>query len=578
MSFLNDVVWLTFLVNAMAGLSFYVVYAAGQFNVSQPGFMLIGAYAAAVATTQSNFPAWYGVPAGIAIVMAVAFLLSRLTARLHGVYLAIATLSFVVIAQQVVIINPGLGGASGLFLIPLHVDLPRAALLLVGVAALVRLIMRSRLGYEMRTAREDEVSAEAIGIHIPSLRLKTALLSACIAALAGAALALSTGFVNPQVFGFSSLISILAIAIVGGTDRWWGPVLGAGLLTILPELTRTANEWREVMYGALILAIIIFFPDGMVGVALRLRDWFAKRLSVASSRQNRDPVSTTRGSEPAHLGEVITPPLDSSEAVEVLNGTDLSKQFGGLRAVDRVTIRLNASRIYGLIGPNGAGKSTLVDLLSGRATPSSGSVLFKGRDMSAASPTFRARAGLGRTFQLMRLPQNMTVSEVVLAGSLVASDVSSAGYILGLPSVRAVHRRARADVKEILRTVGLSDVAQVRVRYASFGEQRLLEIGRALALNPSLLLLDEPTAGLNRELLPRIAQVLRSLAENGVAVVIIEHNVAFIRDLVHDLYVLDTGTVIAHGEPNKVLSLDAVVASYVGKPTRTEPAEKGENV
>lgn len=301
-----DSIVLAFLTSAVAALAFYMVYGAGQMNISQAGFMAVGAYAAALSMRSEQFPLWLGLIIGLAVATVLSLALAVVTAKLGGVYLAVATLAFVVVVQQVIIVNPSIGGAVGLPGIPRLLGVREAAIVTLVVVLFVRRLVGSRLGFEMRTAREDVVTARAIGINLRSLRLRTAVVSAWLAAIAGAMEALSTSFVGPSDFGFSALIAILAIAVVGGTDRWWGPVLGAIVITVLPEVTRFAAGWREILTGILILGVILLFPEGLVGAVLRVNRWWRRffgrsRPEMPIREEPNDPlmgVEDSRGAAP----------------------------------------------------------------------------------------------------------------------------------------------------------------------------------------------------------------------------------------------------------------------------------------
>lgn len=253
----------------------------------------------------------------------------------------------------------------------------------------------------------------------------------------------------------------------------------------------------------------------------------------------------------------------------VAQTTGVSKTFGGVRAVVDVSVDFEPATLYGLIGPNGAGKSTLVNLISGETTVDAGTITLAGEDLTRLPPHARALRGIARTFQTMRIPTTMTVAETVLTGSLIACRAATGSFLIGTPSARNVYRQARGAVDEILGLVGLDDVVDAPIRELPFAQQRRLEMARALALEPQLLLLDEPTAGMNLELLPGISRMFRTLADKGLAVVIIEHNVPFIREMVDQLYAMDSGRLIGAGDPHAVLREPAVVASYLGEAAET---------
>ncbi|MBP5858550.1 branched-chain amino acid ABC transporter ATP-binding protein/permease [Marivibrio halodurans] len=558
MSFLgiSDPLIIGMAVASVSALGFYIAFAAGQLNVSQTGFMAIGAYSVAMTTTK-GLSITLGVLIGIAISSALGALLSAITSRLSGVYLAIATLAFVTVVQQAIYITPFLKGPMGIFGIPLALNAWQSVAILVVVAFVVSRLMASRLGYEMRILREDPIVARGVGVNEIRIRIFTGAASAVLASIAGNMLALTTSYIAPEEFGFHRLIDILSFGVVGGTDRFWGPIVGAGFLTLLPEYTRWLQEYRMVLTGVIIVGVVVLFPEGIAGGVTRL--WVRLRpqrsnqdlSSIGDARQETDAVSDTRGNAAAS-GKVLC------------SASNLQKHFGGVTAVDDISLDLTAGVVQGLIGPNGAGKSTLVDLLSGEQRTSTGRILVESEDITPLPAYTRARLGVVRTYQHSRITQSITAQEVVFSGCLLASRPSSLGYMLALPSSRRVYRDATEKAESILRTLGLGEVASRYVRDLGWEEQRRLEIARAIALRPKVLLLDEPTAGMHADSLPAFSRLLRTLASDGTAVLLIEHNVAFIRSTVDTLYAMDSGKMIAHGEPGEVLANPFVVDSYLG--------------
>lgn len=243
----------------------------------------------------------------------------------------------------------------------------------------------------------------------------------------------------------------------------------------------------------------------------------------------------------------------------------LKKNFGGVLAVNDVSVSFEDGRLYGLVGPNGAGKSTLVNLISGEFPTGSGKIMLNGSDITAEPAHVRAHLGIGRTFQLTHLPGSLTVMETVLSGALISLRTSVPGYLIQTPKTRSQYRQAREQAFRILELVDLHQRAGDLVRELAWADQRRLEVGRALALHPKILLLDEPTAGMHVESLPMVTRMLRRLVEEGLAVAVIEHNVPFIRNTVDWLYAMDAGAIVAYGKPDDVLSADAVKRSYLGE-------------
>ena len=515
-------------ISIVAALSFYLVFAAGQFNVAQPGFMAIGAYAVGLTVT-SGHPALVGALIGVVVSAVVAAALTALTVRLSGVYLAMATLAFVEMVEQTINITPALRGSMGIYGIPLALNAFECWLVAALVALVIHRLMDTRLGYEMRILREDPVVARGIGVDDTRVKMTTGILSAVVAAIAGGMKALTTSYISSGEFTFGLLILILSFAIVGGTERYWGTIIGAVILTALPEYTRELQQYRMILSGLIILGVVVLFPEGIAGALVRLGEHL---------RRERRPG----------------PPA----------AVDIAKRFGGVHAVDGVRLQLHAGLVHGLIGPNGAGKSTLVDLLSGEQRADDGRVFLRGQDVTHLNAYRRSWRGIARTFQTARLTQNMTVREIAYSGCLMSERPGTLGKLVGLPRVERRYREARLRADAVLKRVDLAADANRYVRNVGWEEQRRLEIARALVLRPSVLLLDEPTAGMHAESLPEFGHLVREIASTGTAVLLIEHNVAFIRSTVDVLHAMDLGRMVAQGQPGAVLSNPVVVDSYLG--------------
>ena len=558
---LSDPVLIGVAISSIAALSFYVAFAAGQFNVAQAGFMSIGAYAVGMTTT-SGGSAIFGVLIGLAVSAPLCTAVAVITRKLSGVYLAIATLAFVQVIEQAIYITPMLNGPLGIYGIPLSLDALQSWLILLAVGFVVFRTMKSRIGYEMRVLREDPIVARGIGVNEIRLRIFAGIASAELASIAGSMKALTTSYISPDEFSFGLLIQILSFAVVGGTDRFWGPVIGAAVLTLLPEYTRVLQDYRMVITGVILLGVIVLFPEGIAGGLMRINE--------RARLWTHDKPSRRRALE-GHESSVVAvaPPsgLPVGSAI-VCEARDLERHFGGVTAVDGVSVELWSGAVQGLIGPNGAGKSTLVDLISGEQRSGRGTIRLGDIDVTELPAYQRARLGIVRTFQHSRVTQNITAHEVVYSGCLMAKRPSSLGHVLSHPSTRRIYRAAAERADAILERLGLANTATRYVRSLGWEEQRRLEIARALALEPRVLLLDEPTAGMHASSLPGFSRLMRELASMGTAVVLIEHNVAFMRATVDKLYAMESGRMIASGTPDEVLRNRSVVDSYLG----TRPA------
>lgn len=544
-------------VSSVAALAFYVAFAAGQLNVSQAGFMAVGAYSVAMTTTGGGHSIALGVVVGVVVSALLGAALAAITSSLSGVYLAIATLAFVTVVQQTIYITPFLNGPMGIYGIPLALHGVQCCVILLIVAVVVWRLMKTRLGYEMRILREDPIVARGVGVNEIQIRIFSGILSAVLASIAGNMQALTTSYISPDDFGFQLLINILSNGIVGGTDHFWGPIVGAGVLTLLPEYTRALQEYRMVLTGVIIIAVVVLLPEGIAGGLVRLKEWlWPRRASVRPQLHDAPALARLAPKADNPPGHDMLVPLYSAHGVE--------KRFGGVAAVTDVNLDLASGMVHGLIGPNGAGKSTLVDLLSGEQRTAAGSIRLGSVDVTKLPAYARARLGIVRTFQHSRVTQSISAREVVYSGCLLASRPGSLGYLFGLPESRRAYRDALAQADDILRLLGLVDMGSRYVRDLGWEEQRRLEIARAVALRPKALLLDEPTAGMHASSLPAFSTLLRTLASEGTAVLLIEHNVAFMRSTVDTLYAMDSGKLVASGCPDDVLKNRAVVDSYLG--------------
>jgi branched-chain amino acid transport system permease protein len=538
-------------IAGLEALALYVSFAAGQFNASQPGFMAVGAYSAALLTTGTHHSVLIGILLGVAVSLPVAVVLTLATARIRGLYLGMASLAFIFIVQQVIDTVPALKGELGIYGIPVSLALPQCWVILAIAAFLVHRLMSSRLGYEMRILREDALTARAVGISRIRICVITSLIGAVLASLAGSMQALTSNAISPDNYGFSLVIVILSFVVVGGSQRYWGPILGAIVLTVLPQFIQDFGLYESIISGVIILIVIIMFPDGLAGVILLGWDW----VSGYFPRRRRVPPGPAADAKLPEQTEVAGP---------VCEVVGVKKHFGGVLAVNNANLNLQRGRVHGLIGPNGAGKSTLVDLISGEQQSDSGIIRLEGRDITRLSAHARARLGVSRTFQHTKLTQSLTALEIVYSGCLVNDRTSILGHIIGLPAARRAHRQARSRADMILNMVGLATIASEYVRKVDWEKQRTLEIARSLALRPRVLLLDEPAAGMHAESLGSLTALIRAIAEAGVAVVLIEHNVGFILATAEVLYAMDAGSIIAYGEPESVMRQPAVSESYLG--------------
>ncbi|MGI4812572.1 MAG: branched-chain amino acid ABC transporter ATP-binding protein/permease [Janthinobacterium lividum] len=542
----------------------------GQISLGHAGFYAVGAYVTALLTVKAGWSVLATIPIGLVITAVLGLVLAWPALRLKGPYLTMVTIAFGLIVHGFATDFTDItNGPEGLFPIPAitlgHFQFELKAtniLLLVLVAAAVytqAALINGRFGRAMRAVRGNELAASSLGINVVGIKCLAFAVSGVLAGLAGMLYAPVNGFVNPDAFTMDLSVLMLLMVILGGRGTVWGPVAGAIVLTLIDRVLAQLGDVRLVIYGVILLVTLHLMPDGLTAVVARV---FGRRRRQAAGLGDATPVAAA-GSLRLRDADRTVPPL-------ILR--DVGKSFGGLVAVDGVNMDVPPGSIHGLVGPNGAGKTTVLNLISGVITPDHGSIKFGESSVGGQSMHKVAMAGIGRTFQNLALFPEMTVLENVMAGLHMAARSSFLTSVIGTPAVLRDERRLHAEAMLLLNAVGLGGEAQRLAAVLPQGHQRLLEIARALAVGPGLLLLDEPAAGLNGAEVDRLTELIRKISATGITVLLIEHHMQLVMSVCDSVTVLDFGRMIAAGTPAEVRSNPQVLEAYLGKPAESATA------
>jgi branched-chain amino acid transport system permease protein len=566
---LSNIYYLRFLETAaiygIAALALALVYGYGGIvSIGHMGLFGLGAYSSAVLALKFGWPVWISMLAALVISGFGGWLFALSSARVIGVYLAMTTVAFNIVIERLIMQFPNLtDAAAGMINIPsLNLfghpfDLESYYYLILfawlGALYLMRNFIVSSWNSVTNSLRETPVACLFMGNSVPRLRVTLFMVSAVMIGGAGALYAHMLSRLNYNSFTWDQSIVLLAMVILGGRRELLGPYVGAAVLIFIPLFFGGLVQYMNIVYALVLLFFLLVTPEGIVGWIRR--KWRERHVQLGS--QIRDwklappvySVGYARGGGDRPVVEIVS----------------VTKKFGGITALSNISLNIRSGEIHALIGPNGAGKTTLVNVVTGLYPPDGGDVRIYGSSVHGRTADEIARLGVSRTFQQPSLVGEMTTAENMQVATHYRLRAGIFATLLGLPSHHRSCSAVRSEALDLLQAVGLGNVADVPVSKLPHGYQRLIEIARALGIHPRLLILDEPAAGLAPEEMRHLLQLLEVIRSNGIAILLIEHNMEFVMSIAERISVLDFGIKIAEGKPPEIQRNESVLAAYLGE-------------
>ncbi len=575
-------------IYVMLGLSLNIVLGeVGLFDLGHTAFYAIGAYCTAILNTRLGVPVIVLLPLSALAAALFAFLATSPVIHLRGDYLCIVTIGIGEIVRLVAERDPfglthganGITGIAPIVLGPFRLDSSISTyfflwfLLGLTMIALLRL-QKSRQGRAWNYIREDEIAAGAMGVDVKSANRLAFVLGAGLAGVAGNLYAAKFQVIAPSGFTFLESTLLFCIVLLGGLGSIPGTIVGAAAVVVFPEIFRDAAQYRMLLFGAALAAMMIFKPAGLLprrrsglglaGLGIKLSPELFERLERGEKPHGLDRLERDHREAEATIARAEVAGREPSADPELLRVEGVSLRFGGLAALADVSLGVKAGSITALIGPNGAGKTSLFNVISGIYKPSEGRVVFAGKDITGKKTHAIVRAGIARTFQNIRLFPSLSCLENVMCGPHVHASMGIWPAIFRLPAQHREEERILEIAAWRLKQVGLWDSRDELAKNLPYGKQRLLEIARALATSPELLVLDEPSSGLNDRESAELMDLLRGIRSEGVTLLLIEHDMNVVMGISDEVVVLAEGELIATGSPATIYDHPAVVAAYLG--------------
>jgi len=536
---------------------------AGITSFGQAAFVGIGAYASAVVSVKFGVSPWLGLCLGLALTAVSALIIGWVTLRLSGHYLPLGTIAWGVSLYYLLGNIESFGGHTGLTGIPAisiagySLDTGRKmyfliwAVLLVAMALMANML-DSRPGRAIRALKTAAGTAESFGVDTTRTKMLVFLYAALLASISGWLYAHLLRFLNPTPFSLTMGIEYLFMAVIGGAGSVWGALVGAGIITVLKEYLQVvlpqwigrSGNYEIIVFGGLIIMLLQFNRER--GLTALLAGWL--RGSAAAAGPSESATALTKRA------------VNTQSPVAEVSG--VRKQFGGLTAISDLSFDIRRGELLALIGPNGAGKTTLFNILSGALPSNGGSIKFNGEAITGLPPHTIARKGVARTFQHVQIVRGMSVLENTMLG---AHNRASHGTIAAaLKLNKQEEANLRCEALRALERVGLAGAADEMAESLALGQQRILEIARALCADPELLLLDEPAAGLRFAEKQSLAQLLNGLKNEGMSILLVEHDMEFVMNLADRIVVMNFGQKLSEGVPTAIRNDDRVIEAYLG--------------
>ncbi|MBS0537631.1 MAG: branched-chain amino acid ABC transporter ATP-binding protein/permease [Proteobacteria bacterium] len=540
----------------IAGLNLVVGYA-GQIAIGWVALLTLGAYTTAVLTAGTVTPEispYLALVASAAIGAVSGVIVGLPALRLRTFYFAMTTLGFATIVTQIAlawkdVTGGGMGTPGPVFPWPFDPGWGFYYFCLILAALCTWMtanIARSRFGRSLIAIRDAEVAAEASGVAKPALLMTVFVLSGALAGISGGLFASLQSYITPDAFNFDLSVLFFIAILIGGRGSILGPLLGTILLTVLPEIAAPLVAWSTFLYAALLLLIVLLIPGGIADML----DYRNRR----PLQQHREIVP-----QPALLPGLLDRPAGGTLAL-----SNVALAFGGVRAIDGLSLDFHSGEVHGLIGPNGSGKTTTLNVISGYYRPQAGEARLNGAVLPFGAPQKRAGFRIARTFQTPRLIGGASVLENVMLGGTIDGRGTFAESLLTLPRHRRDEHMLRERALQALTAVGLETLAGVRADRLQHSELRFMEIARALTLKPAFLMLDEPAAGLSAEEIRRLGALIKAISRAGTGVLLVEHHADLIFDICDRVTVLNLGKILAAGTPAEIRSHREVVSAYLG--------------